>query len=276
MARAIWLEGTQGWRAGDAHKAGRHCAPALGARLRTLVPLLLYIAHSTTYKMAKKYVPGFFCVENMTLFVAFLVVISLGYLYYVQFIKRHNHHGHHTSSSLILSGPVADGLLENPYVPPLKTLDIRGPIIPTLVSSGPGGLGLGMAAVPTAISVSATNNNVISMPVPLQVPMPTATSTLQMPYRQVGILTRKSDNSDSPTILPLMGRNLMNGRDKWQYYTMSNSGANISTKLPVNVRGKSGMSEYGCDSVSSGDEIYVDGYQNEFKATVYDNASVLY
>jgi hypothetical protein len=220
--------------------------------------------------MPKKCIPGFFCVENMTLFVAVLIVISLSYLYYIQFVRhRHHHHHHNTSSSSIILSSQGDGLLESPYVPPLKTLDIRGPVIPALVSSGPGGLGLGMAAVPTTISVSASN---MSIPT-ISVPTPIATSTMQMPYRQVGILTRKSETADSPIILPLMGRNLMNGRDKWQYYTMSNSsGTPISTKLPVSVRGKNGMSEYGCDSVSSGDGIYVDGYQDEFKATVYENA----
>jgi hypothetical protein len=168
---------------------------------------------------------------------------------------------------------VGDGLMESPYVPPLKTLDIRGPVVPALVSSSPDGLGLGMAAVPTRLSIPA----VVSPSLSMAVPVPVATSTMQMPYRQVGILTHKAEASDNPVILPLMGRSLMNGRDKWQYYTMSNSGgAPISTKLPVSVRGRSGMTEYGVDSLSSGDQVFVDGYQNDFKATIYENASLLY
>ena len=52
----------------------------------------------------------------------------------------------------------------------------------------------------------------------------------------MGILT--SPNQDDKLILPLMGRRHMSGRDKWQYYTISNSGS-LNTKLPISVNGKS-------------------------------------
>jgi hypothetical protein len=71
-------------------------------------------------------------------------------------------------------------------------------------------------------------------------------------------------------ILPLMGRRVMSGRDKWQYYTMSNTG-NLNTKLPVSVNGRSCTGEYGCDSIMNGDTIYVEGYNDTFKATIYEN-----
>jgi hypothetical protein len=83
-------------------------------------------------------------------------------------------------------------------------------------------------------------------------------------YSQIGILTRDE------LILPLMGRQYMRGRDKWQYYTISNTG-NLNTKLPVSVKGKSCTSEYGCDQIMNGDQIYVEGYNNTFNATVYEN-----
>jgi hypothetical protein len=77
-------------------------------------------------------------------------------------------------------------------------------------------------------------------------------------------------------ILPLMGRNLLNGRDKWQYYTMTNGAGSINTKLPISVNGKSCTGEYGCDSISSGDIVYVEGYNDTFRATVYENALMQY
>ena len=85
-----------------------------------------------------------------------------------------------------------------------------------------------------------------------------------MQYSQIGILTKDS------LILPLMGRQYMSGRDKWQYYTISNTG-NLNTKLPVSVKGKSCTSEYGCDQIMNGDQVYVEGYNNTFNATVYEN-----
>jgi hypothetical protein len=91
---------------------------------------------------------------------------------------------------------------------------------------------------------------------------------LKMPivhdYSQIGILTRGDQ------ILPLMGRQHPNGRDKWQYYTISNTGT-LNTKLPLTVKGKSGMSEYGCDQVYNGDRIFVDGYKDVFDTTIYEN-----
>ena len=88
-------------------------------------------------------------------------------------------------------------------------------------------------------------------------------------YSQIGILTRNG------MILPLMGRRHINGRDKWQYYTISNTG-NLNTKLPVSVKGKSCTSEYGCDEMMNGDSIYVEGYNDTFKSTIYENNSFSY
>ena len=72
-----------------------------------------------------------------------------------------------------------------------------------------------------------------------------------------------------------MGRLTMTGRDKWQYYTISNSG-NLNTKLPVSVNGKSCTSEYGCDNIYNGDSVYVEGYNDSFSATIYENSPFRY
>jgi len=113
------------------------------------------------------------------------------------------------------------------------------------------------------------------IPVPIQVQYPKDTlndpymppmrvDTTTMQYSQIGILTKDS------LIIPLMGRQYQRGRDKWQYYTISNTG-NLNTKLPVSVKGKSCTSEYGCDQIMNGDQVYVEGYNDTFHATVYDN-----
>jgi hypothetical protein len=76
-------------------------------------------------------------------------------------------------------------------------------------------------------------------------------------------------------ILPLMGRKHMSGRDKWQFYTISGSG-NLNTKLPISVNGKSCTGEYGCDDIYNGDIVYVEGYNDTFKATIYENNQFQY
>jgi hypothetical protein len=90
-------------------------------------------------------------------------------------------------------------------------------------------------------------------------------------YRQMGLLTPLNGSNK---ILPLMGRVVFVNRDTWQYYTMSDQ--NNSVKLPVVKNGKSCTNEYGCDRVYSGDTVYVEGYNQAFKVTIYDSDVVRY
>lgn len=176
----------------------------------------------------KKCIPGIVCVENMTLFLLILIGIGVAYLLFVHF------KGKSETQTIVIQPPIRYGL-EDAYPPPLKTVDIRGPVMPVNI----------------------------------------ATSSHNTAYQQIGILTKHG--GENPTILPLMGRNLLNGRDKWQYYTVSNTpGAGINSRLPISVNGKSCTGEYGCDSVSNGDTVYVEGYNDTFRATIYENARLNY
>jgi hypothetical protein len=103
------------------------------------------------------------------------------------------------------------------------------------------------------------------------IPININTRAVDANYRQVGILKRLNGPE---MILPLMGRPLFVRRDKWQYYTMSDQ--NNQIKLPVSFKSKSCTSEYGCDEISNGDTVYVDGISDTFKVTMYDTATVRY
>jgi len=98
--------------------------------------------------------------------------------------------------------------------------------------------------------------------IPINIP----TSTVDANYDCVGILTRMGGKE---TILPLFGRPLHFGRNHWQYYAMSDKNNNI--KLPVINSGKSCTGEYGCNNLSNGDVVYVEGLNDAFKATIYEN-----
>lgn len=207
--------------------------------------------------MAKKCIPGVICVENMTLFILILLSISVGYLYYKQYSSSNTPHSYlgssipYTQTAVVNTVPSEQSL----YVPPLNTVDVRGPVE---LPPTPVGLGVG-------------------------IPVNIRTSTANTSYRQIGILTKSvrisshGSNGTDPLILPLFGRNLLNGRDKWQYYTVANSGGvAFNAKLPISVNGRSCTSEYGCDSVSNGDTVYVEGYDDTFRATIYENATMNY
>ena len=98
------------------------------------------------------------------------------------------------------------------------------------------------------------------------VPINIQTRALDTHYKQVGILTRITGPE---TILALMGRPTHASRNKWQYYTMSDK--HQSVKLPISHSGRSCSSEWGCDEIFNGDSIYVEGYNDAFKATIYES-----
>jgi hypothetical protein len=92
-------------------------------------------------------------------------------------------------------------------------------------------------------------------------------------YRQIGIIT-PLNTSSKDNILPLMGRPLFTNRAKWQYYTISNQHNNV--KLPISFKGKSALNDYGVDEIYNGDTIYVEGYNDAFKVTVYESNTIKY
>ncbi len=136
----------------------------------------------------------------------------------------------------------ADVLL-NPYVPPLK--DERY-LIPQINIIPPG-------TVPINVSTNV--------------------GAVDTSYRQVGIL-HPLNKQKSENLLPLMGRPVFTNRNKWQYYTISNQYNSI--KLPVIVKGRSGTNEYGVDEINNGDRVRIQGLNDVYKVSVYDNDTIQY
>ena len=105
----------------------------------------------------------------------------------------------------------------------------------------------------------------------LVMPINVPTQPFDPNYRQVGILTRIKGKE---TILPLMGRPVFTNRDKWNFYTMNDKNNMIT--LPITYKGRSCTSENGCDNLSSGDVVFVEGYNDAFRVTSYDNQMLRY
>lgn len=203
--------------------------------------------------MGKKCIPGLFCIENMTLFILIVIFIMIVYLYYIHFVKLavvHDNKDHYRHlipypRMMVSSDPMIDL-----YAPPMSNAHMTNAHMTNA-----------QIANVQMINVPMTNTN--------HIPVNIRTRPQQPNYQQVGILTRGAE------ILPLMGRKTMNGRDKWQYYTMTNTG-NLNTKLPVSLNGKSCTGEYGCDDINNGDMVYVEGYNDTFRVTMYENSLLQY
>lgn len=88
-------------------------------------------------------------------------------------------------------------------------------------------------------------------------------------YLQCGILT-PTNSTQSKTILPLMGKMNEPRRSKWNYYTTTGD-QTASIKLPVIQNKRTCTSEYGCNELYTGDTVYIEGYNEIYKVTIYDN-----
>jgi hypothetical protein len=108
---------------------------------------------------------------------------------------------------------------------------------------------------------------------PGRVPINISTTAVETSYRQMGILT-PLNNSAKDNILQLMGRPLYVRRSKYQYYAISNQHNNV--KLPILVKGRSALNDNGVDEIYSGDTVFVEGYNEAFKVTKYEEDAIKY
>lgn len=199
--------------------------------------------------MSKKCPPGVICFENFTILFILIVIITLLFFYFK---------GNMFSSTI----------LKNNYIISEKNSPNDGlfPRPSYSFSNIPNDVLMNPYSAPLRDDRVVQNNDIRG-----GVPINISTQAIDTNYRQIGILTRINGPE---TILPLMGRPLYTNRDKWQFYTMSDKNNNI--KLPVTFKGKSCTNEYGCDDVFNGDSVYVEGYNDAFKVTTYDNNVMQY
>ena len=199
--------------------------------------------------MAKRCPPGVICIENITIIFLILVFCLAGFVWYkfgtASNETKQNQHFINISNPTIpkfssIFSTSASNVLMNPFAAPLK----NGNYFPR-----DGGDPRG---IPININTRGFDTN----------------------YRQVGILTRNVQVQGEEVILAVMGRPLYSNRSKWQYYTMNDKSNAI--KLPMSHNGRSCTSEYGCDELMSGDTVYVEGYNDAFKVTIYENSQPRY
>lgn len=213
----------------------------------------------------KKCPPGVICIENFSMFFMFISIMIIIYVIFNMKQKNNDYADKNNEkiqigigiknekpqsglsnwfNNIIPNYPynnLPKDVLLNPYAPPLR--DERY-FIPELNYIPPG-------IVPINISTNV--------------------GAVDTTYRQVGILNGLNTKGK---VLPLMGRPLYVNRDKWQYYTISDQHNNV--KLPISRNGKSCTNEYGCDKLYNGDTIYIDGLDDVYKVTVYDNDTIKY
>jgi len=102
----------------------------------------------------------------------------------------------------------------------------------------------------------------------LGIPINVSTRGAAVHYQQVGVLIQNGVSGDNKKILPLYGKPTYSGSQNWNYYT-STDGYH-SMKVAVTNNNKSCTQEYGCSEIYDGDLINIEGYDSQFKASIYE------
>jgi Ca2+/Na+ antiporter len=183
---------------------------------------------------------GFICIENMSIILV-IIIFLLAFIVYLKFIANDTQKVVYVEEKNNFSQNMPltqmnSNILQNPFSPPLKV-----------------------------------NRYFDSSSSDVRVPINVPTRGFREDFKQVGILTR---DIGKETILPIMGRRLYTNNSKWQYYTMTDKSNSI--RLPMSHNGRSCTSEYGCDELMNGDVVYVEGYKDAFKVTIYENSQPRY
>lgn len=203
--------------------------------------------------MVKKTISSKICFSNTSIIIIILLITIIFGLCYFLFDKKqdsspvnqYNIQNSNQSEDLLHVRPnygytnLPNDILMNPYTAPLK--DDRYLVTSSDIRG----------AVPINVRTQGVDTN----------------------YRQLGILTRVNKNDKKETILALLGRPLITNRCKWQYYTMETKN---NIKLPIISNGRSCTNEQGCDELYQNDIVYVEGYNEPFKITMYDNNTMKY
>ena len=217
--------------------------------------------------MARKCIPGVVCFENVSLLIIIILFIMFVALFFWKqpqsiinndkiIIKEEQHGGQYGLGSFFTRPNygytnLPNDVLMNPYEPPLKDERYLN-----------GATGIQMTP-PGTIPINVSTNN----------------GAVDTTFRQVGILTpmrsRKrgeQGKEENVRILALMGKPIFTNRDKWQYYTMTKN----NIKLPIIRNGRNASNEYGVDIIYNGDTVFVEGYDEAFKTTIYENSTIRY
>lgn len=95
----------------------------------------------------------------------------------------------------------------------------------------------------------------------LGVPINIPTRGFSQDFQQVGIITGGNQ------ILPLFGRTIWSGSNKWNYFTSTDSFQSV--KIPIQNKKRDCTQEFGCDELYDKDKIFIPAYNKEFEVSIY-------
>lgn len=201
--------------------------------------------------------PGFHCMDTSTILLGVLIFLALAAI--VVFVMKYNS-GPPAKPTVIVVESKRESVVAQA---PIPTEDPRfNPRAPERTyNTAPDLRGFPFGASTRTV-------------VPINVP----TGGYPESYQQIGVLTTPggTETSGSPTrtILPLFGRRLATGRDRFNYYTRTD-GIN-PVQVPIQFKRRNCDDDLGCEEVADGDSIGVPIMGQSFTASVYRNTTPRY
>jgi hypothetical protein len=102
-------------------------------------------------------------------------------------------------------------------------------------------------------------------PLPVRYDIPTVfnipTQGIPDSFQSIGVI-----NIDDK-VLPLYGRRSIGSRDRWNYYTRTDSYNPVP--LPIRFQKRDCMDQVGCEEIMSGENVHVHSLHKEGKADIY-------
>jgi hypothetical protein len=213
--------------------------------------------------MVKKCPPGVICIENVVFMFFGFLLLSILYFMYIKYENNKNN----TICSVCNTNNNKCECKKNTNLNIYNNSENLIPRNGFSFTNNQNDILLNPYSAPLRDDRIYNNSNLNGIKIPINV----ATQSFDTSYRQIGILTRVNGGE---TILPLMGRPLFSNRDKWNFYTMNDK--NTMIKLPISFKNRSCTSEMGCDNLYNGDTVHVEGFNDIFRVTIYDNNVMQY
>ena len=207
--------------------------------------------------------PGVFCLDTSTVLLGILVGVALVAI--AVFIAQQYGYLPGTVAGKAASEKPASVVVVNRTLPPPVTLNADprfAPLSPERSYAVPADL-RGQPPLPAGLGA---------------LPVNTLTRGLPDAFQQIGVLTTAggTETSATPTrtILPLFGRAVDSGRNRWNYYTRTD-GMN-PVQVPVQFKRRNCDDDTGCDEILDGDSVGVPIMGQAFTASIYRYATPRY
>ena len=218
---------------------------------------------------------GAITIENNTLyiFIGFVGLLIVGYVFY-------NYHQEQKQQQAALQSKIADvdkQLTELNSITSRSSQsifagnDLRDPAVP----DRRGGVPINVRTRGEPEAYRNVGYLFINNPATTE-PAPTAPATeITTETNTINVSTNVNVNTGTnTTTLPLYGRRVYSGADRWNYYVLNDSYNQM--RLPLTIDNKDSMDEYGVKELYDNDTVFLPSYGKTFTVKIYETDEYRY